>query len=197
MPHLQCFSKHHLNQTAADFINTGCYSIGTKRFRRKFKKCGSIFNQSHLQLSTLYIHKYCVDQDTEVCELELESTLSNIRILFIYRSNVKNFNTFVIQVDKILQNMWIVKSNIVISGDLNVSCLQEGEKKSQLNALLYSYNLFSIVHSPTRIYRNSVSAINNIFIDTTKIDTYEVIAAINGLFDQDALIIKFKFKHFL
>ena len=74
-------------------------------------------------------------------------------------------------------------------GDVNVNCLQDSDKKSQLNALLNSYNLFSIVQFPTRIYRNSVSAIDNIFIDTTEIDTYEVIPAMNGLSDHDAQII--------
>ena len=63
------------------------------------------------------------------------------------------------------------------------------DKKSQLNALLNSYNLFIIVQFPTRIYKTSVSAIDNIFIDTTKIDTYEVIPAMNGLSDHDAQII--------
>jgi exonuclease III len=81
--------------------------------------------------------------------------------------------------------MCAVKSNLIICGDVNVNCHQEGDKKSQLNALLNSYFLFSVVHTPTRIYRNSVSAIDNIFIDTTKIDTYEVIAAMNGPFDHD------------
>jgi len=58
-----------------------------------------------------------------------------------------------------------------------------------LNALLNSYNLFSIVQFPTRTYKNSISAIDNIFIDTTKIDTYEVIPVIYGLSDHDAQII--------
>ena len=58
-----------------------------------------------------------------------------------------------------------------------------------MNALLNSYIPFSIVHFPTRIYRNSISAIDNIFTDTTKTDTYEVIPAMNGLSDLDAQII--------
>jgi hypothetical protein len=35
--------------------------------------------------------------------------------------------------------------NLIIHGDVNVNCLQESDKKSQLNAILISYNLFSIV----------------------------------------------------
>jgi hypothetical protein len=62
-------------------------------------------------------------------------------------------------------------------------------KKSHLNALLNSYNLFRIVQFPAKTYNNSSSANNNIFIDTTKIDTYEVILVKNGLSDHDAQII--------
>jgi len=58
-----------------------------------------------------------------------------------------------------------------------------------LNALLISYKLFSLVQFPTRTYRNSISAIDNIFIDTTKRDTYEVIPVMNGISDHDAQII--------
>ena len=87
-----------------------------------------------------------------------------------------------------MQKLCTIKSNLIY-GDVNVNYLQESDKKSQLNALLNSYNLFSIVLFPTRIYGNSVPAIDNIFIDITKIDTCEVIPAMNGLSDHDAQII--------
>jgi len=80
-----------------------------------------------------------------------------------------------------------MKSNPIICGDVNVNYLQESDKKSQLDALLKSYNFFSTGKFPTRTYKNSSSAIDNIFIDTTKIDTYEVIPVINGLSDRDTL----------
>jgi len=77
----------------------------------------------------------------------------------------------------------------MICGDVNVNYLQWRGKKSQLNALLNSYNLFSTVQFPTRTYRNSISATDNIFIDTTTIDTYAIIQVMNGLSDHDAQII--------
>jgi len=70
-----------------------------------------------------------------------------------------------------------------------VNYLEESDKESQLDSLLKSYNLFSIVKFPIRTYNNSSSAIANIFIDTTKIDTYEVIPVINKLSDHNAQII--------
>jgi hypothetical protein len=35
--------------------------------------------------------------------------------------------------------------NLIICGDVNVNYLQESDKNSQVNAILNSYNLFSIV----------------------------------------------------
>jgi len=40
LPHLLCFSEHHLCQSEADFINTENYSIGAKYCRRKLQKGG-------------------------------------------------------------------------------------------------------------------------------------------------------------
>ena len=189
LPHLMCFSEHHLSQFEVDSINTENYSLGAKYCRRKLQKGGvSIFIQSHLQFTTLNLDKYCVDRDIEVCALQLDSTFLNICILVIYTSLAGNFNTFVTQLDKILQKLCTIKSNLIICGDVHVNYLQESNKKSQLNALLNSYNLFSIVQFPTRTYKKSISAIN-IFIDTTKIDTYVVIPVINGLSNHDAQII--------
>jgi len=134
LPYLLCFSEHHLSQSEADFINIKNYSIGAKYCRWKLQRGGdSIFIQSHLQFTTLNLDKYCVDQDIEVCALKLVSTFLNICILVIYRSPVGNFNIFVSQLDKILQKLCIVKSNLIIHGDVNVNYLQESNKKSQLN----------------------------------------------------------------
>jgi hypothetical protein len=73
--------------------------------------------------------------------------LHGIYILFIYRSPIGNFNAFVTQLDKIMQKLCTIKSNLIICGDVNVNYLQESNKKSQLNAFLNSCNLFSIVVS--------------------------------------------------
>jgi len=116
LPHLLCFSEHHLNQSEVDFINIENYSLGAKYCRRILQRGGvSIFIQSYLQFTILHLDKYCVDQDTEVCALQLDSTFSNITIIVIYRSHTGNFNTFVTQLDKIQQKLCTIKSNLIIS----------------------------------------------------------------------------------
>jgi hypothetical protein len=51
LPHLLCFSKHHLSQSELDFIYIENYSLGPKYCRRKLQRSGvSVFIQSQLQL---------------------------------------------------------------------------------------------------------------------------------------------------
>jgi hypothetical protein len=63
------------------------------------------------------------------------------------------------------------------------------DKKRQLDALLQSYNLWAIVHFPTRVQNQSNMTTDNIFIDTHKIINYSVCPFYNGLSHHDAQII--------
>jgi len=58
--------------------------------------------------------------------------------------------------------------------------------KSQLGALLKTYNLTSVVNFPTRTQKNSATAIDNIFIDISEMGNYSICLIINGLSDHDA-----------
>jgi hypothetical protein len=101
LPHLLCFSEHHLSHSEVDFINTENYSLGAKDCRRQLQRGGvRIFIQPHLQFTTLNLNKYCVDQDTEVCALQIDSIFSNICSTVIYISATGNFNTSVTQLDR-------------------------------------------------------------------------------------------------
>jgi hypothetical protein len=50
-----------------------------------------------------------------------------------------------------------------------------------LNSLLQSCNISSVVSCPTRIQNNSISATDNIFIDSTKLEMYIVTPLLSGL----------------
>jgi hypothetical protein len=100
-----------LSQSELDFIYIENYSLGAKYCRRKLQRGGvSVFIQSHLQYTTLNLDKYCVDQEIEVCALQLNSTFLNICILVIYRSPAGNFNTLMTQLDKTLQNSGVPRN---------------------------------------------------------------------------------------
>ena len=52
-----------------------------------------------------------------------------------------------------------------------------------------SYNFTGTVYFPTRIQSNSATAIDNIFINTSKLDDYVILPIVNGLSDHDAQLI--------
>jgi ribosomal protein S8 len=82
--------------------------------------------------------------------------------------------------------MHTLKNEVVICGDTNVNYLVANNRKTCLNSLLLSYNLSSIVNFLTRIQNNSISAIDNIFIDSSKLEMYILTSLANGLSDHEA-----------
>ena len=73
--------------------------------------------------------------------------------------------------------------------ETNINYLQISNSKSQLNSLLASYNLHSAVDFPTKVTKNSSTAIDNIFIDKFKNSDYSIEPFINGLSDHEAQIL--------
>jgi len=63
---------------------------------------------------------------------------------------------------------------------------QKVQKKTQLDRILQSYNLSSIVNFPTQISLRSFSTADNSFIDNSYLDDYNIIPLINGLSDHTA-----------
>jgi hypothetical protein len=117
-----------------------------------------------------------------------EITYNKICFLIIYTSPKGNFKKILKQLDLILQKLYDNKHNIIICGDVNINYLSDNKDKSQLNAVLHSYNLSSTVTFPTRIGLNSHTAIDNVFIDTSSTGKYDLCPLTNGLSDHDAVI---------
>ena len=81
-----------------------------------------------------------------------------------------------------------------ICGDVNVNYLIDTNRRSQLDAILHSYNLTGIVGFPTRFGLTSQTAIDNIFIDRFTMGNYKLYPLINGLSDHDAQMLILKKK---
>ena len=62
--------------------------------------------------------------------------------------------------------------------------------KKQLDAMLLTYNLASIVHFPTRSQGSSSTAIDNILIDTNQFFNFTTFPLYNRLADHDAQLLK-------
>ena len=67
--------------------------------------------------------------------------------------------------------------------------MTDNNRRSQLDAMLHSYNLVGISEFPTRYGLNSQTAIDNVSIDTSTIGEYELYPFLNGLSDHDAQIL--------
>jgi hypothetical protein len=87
--------------------------------------------------------------------IQLDSSYNKVCILTIYRSPKGNFKNFLKQLDFILHKLYNHKYNIIIGSDVNVNYLSDSRDNSQLNMVLHSYNLSSIVKFPTRFVVNS------------------------------------------
>jgi len=87
----------------------------------------------------------------------------------------------------ILNLLYSNDTQLIICGDIKINMLKTIKKN--LDSLLASYNLTSTVYFPTRIQNNSVTAIDNIFINVSKLDHYIISPLVNGLSDQDAQLI--------
>jgi len=76
--------------------------------------------------------------------------------------------------------------NRILCGDINVDYLTENYRKRQLDSVLQTHNITTIVTFPTRCHGTSSITIDNIFIDNSKIPNYTVSTFFNGQSDHDA-----------
>jgi hypothetical protein len=162
---------------------------------QSFSECGEDKSNNaksgiNLKFTNVNIDKYSLDKDTEACALELKSTFSNTCILALYRALTGNFSEFLNRLESILNTMHTQKNEVVICGDININYPADNNRKTCLNILLLSYNLSSIVNFPTRIQNNFISAINNIFIDCSKLETYILTPFSDSLSDHEAQLLE-------
>jgi hypothetical protein len=84
------------------------------------------------------------------------------------------------------------KTEFVICEDINIDYLSESYHMQCPNSLLASFNLTSVVSFPTRIQNSSNSAIDNIFIDSSRLVHISIKSVVTGLSDHDAQLLVIK-----
>jgi hypothetical protein len=84
----------------------------------------------------------------------------------------------------LLKKVYKSDTHLIICGDINY--FNDSKKKRELNNILNTYNLVSIIHFPRRITNKSRTIIDNIFLDTTKIINFETYSVPTGLSDHEA-----------
>ena len=83
---------------------------------------------------------------------------------------------------------------LIICCDININYLTESKEKQELNNILNSYNLVSVINFPTRVKNNSRSVIDNIFLNTTQFGRYTTCSMVNGLLGRDAQLLELCYK---
>jgi hypothetical protein len=89
--------------------------------------------------------------------------------------------------DNILNSLHNHKSEFIIYGDININYLGTNIKNKQPDNLLTTYNLTGTVYFPAKIANNSITFLDNIFVDNRR--KYTTQLYINGLSDHDAQLI--------
>ncbi|PNF35146.1 hypothetical protein B7P43_G09274 [Cryptotermes secundus] len=194
LPHILCITEHHLREFELESSPIEHYKLGAKFCREKLKDGGTcIFIHEFISFITINLQEFCKEQDIEVCAIKINLSTSIICVISIYRSPDGNFQWFLKMIENILNNLYNVNINFIICGDLNINYLDNNcKKKQQFDTLLSTFNLTSVVNFPTRVQNEVATAIDNIFLDVSKNNNYNVYPHINGLSDHDAQIIKFK-----
>jgi len=189
-PHVLCFTEHHLRNDEINCTYINSYNLGSKYCRVNRKYGGvSIFVHETLSFTTIDLSEFCNDQYIEICAVKSHFSSSNFSVLSVYRSPSGNFIDFLSSLDTILNQLYNSSLNIIICGDFNINCLENSNNMLQLDSLLASYNLQSVVDFPTRITNSSCTAIYNIFINKHINIDFSIKSCPDGLSDHDAQIL--------
>ena len=165
LPHILCFTEHHLNQQEIELIQIESYTLGTSFCRTSFKMGGiCIFDNENLYFMNIDIRKFLHERDIEAGAVKLSVNSLNICILSIYRAPSSNFALFLDKLEIILNLLYNNNTQLIICGDININYPVENNKKALLDSLLASYNLTSTVYFPTRIQNTSATTTDSIFI---------------------------------
>jgi len=185
-----CLTEHHLKYLQLEKFHIENYNLGAHYCRQQCEKGGvAIFVHNSLGFINIHIAQHCKDQDIEICALKLSFGTQNICTLTLYRAPSCKFSTFLLQLDTILQSIYTPRLHFIICGDINIIYLNESGNKSQLDNLLLSYNLTSIINFLTRIQNISSTATDNISIDVSQLESYTLTPIINRVSDHDAQLL--------
>jgi len=164
LPHILCLTEQHLRQFQLQLITIDNYVLGAEFSRQSFLKGGGvcIFIQKNIPFSIINVEKFCKDKELKACAVKLDFLSYKICVITVYRSPISNFRYFINELDDIIKKIYKTEVQLIICGDLNINYLTESKEKQELNNILSTYNLISVINFPTRIKNNSNTTIDNI-----------------------------------
>ena len=191
-PHILCFTEHHLSDDELKHTHINSYILRAKYCRVNRRYGGvSTFIHKTLTFTTIDLNEFCNDYDIEICAAKLYLSSSKFCIISVYRPPSGNFPHFLSSLGIILNKLYKKTSNIIICGDFNIDYLTNNPTKIQLDSLLASYNLHSVIHFPTRI-ANGTCTIIEVFLNKFINNDFSIKSCINGLSDHNGQILLLK-----
>jgi exonuclease III len=145
-----------------------------------------IFVRKDQHFNKIDISHHHKEQDLEICAILLVTKTSNLIILSLYRAPSGDVKEFQMRLDAILKYLYSPKSEFIVCGDININYVNENNHKQQVNSLLKTYNLSHTINFATRTQNSSSTAIDNIFIDSTRLSSSCTSPIVNGLSGHDA-----------
>ena len=93
------------------------YTLGAYYCRNTKHKGGvCMFIHKNIPFTCLDIGNYCIDQDIEVCGIQLNHDGDKLCILAVYRSPSGNFSNFLIKLDQFYKNFSFQNLPLLFAG---------------------------------------------------------------------------------
>ena len=80
-----------------------------------------------------------------MCMVNFKTTSLSLYIMVVYRAPTGNFNLFLNRLDESVRSIYRANLNLILCSDINIDCLTENDRKRQLDSVLLTYNLTTIV----------------------------------------------------
>ena len=189
-PHILCISEHHLKQQELITLSVHGYILGAEYSRKVLHKGGvCIYTKQNLIYKVINLSKFCIEQNIELCAIQFDTKQINVVVICVYRAPTGDFEIFLKQLENALKFLFKPNREFIICGDINIDYLTESTQKYKLNSMLITFNMSHTVNFATRIAKDSSSAIDNIFINNNRLQSFAISSVINGLSDHDAQVI--------
>lgn len=162
-----CMSESWFQPHEIEFINFSNYGIASCYCRNTYIHGGVlILTKRSLQATNLSdIVALSVDKIFECAAIKLTFDDVNYCIICLYRAPNTDVNIFLSKLEVCL-NLISNKVNlhrIIICGDININYMLKSNDTMALDDLTKSFHLHSVFNEPTRIFNNSITAVDYFF----------------------------------
>lgn len=163
--HAACITEHWLKQeNISKFVISG-YNIVSTFYRKEHKRGGSLIllQEDYKWKPIEDIEKYSVEMEAEFSGIYISQ--QNIILLCIYRPPQGNIDIFITKLEELINYLYRLNSNIIITGDFNIDFKKDTNDKEKLLLIIKSCNLNQVFTESSRVTINSSTCIDNIFME--------------------------------